>query len=97
MNKRYWFYNPKAKIIAQSLKENPEDWDYRNELNYSLEFKNTPFVIWVGNGWLFVEIIQPQNEKLGLFGRTHVWWNYLKWKKNRINLNDEIIKDILNK
>lgn len=81
-----WFerliLNPKAKVIARSIRDNPEGWSpyYLDGKVYTI--RNNNLAIWVANGWWFVGIYEPRTEKLGLLGRTLVWWEAkrLIWK-----------------
>lgn len=75
-----WIYNPKAKVIAKSMKNNPENWSHKH-FSYA---DGKPFTVknkkglevWVVNGWWFCSIHSPYEETLGLIGRTVVWFAY---------------------
>lgn len=75
-----WIYNPTAKKIAKSMKNNPEQWD-QNRYDVS---DGKPFTvenkmgleIWIANGWWYCSIYYPHRETFGLVGRTVVWVAY---------------------
>ncbi|HUH36692.1 MAG TPA: hypothetical protein VL027_01980 [Spongiibacteraceae bacterium] len=71
-----WILNPKAKAIAKLMRGQPGRW--RNEFSpisdvcYTLDCG--PLKVWMASGWWFVKIYRPKEEKLGVIGRTIVWW-----------------------
>lgn len=79
-----WFDNPKAKVIANSIRNNPEDWKPRLEPDYGVfTLDNGALRIWVANGCRYVCIYKPYREYLGLIGRERVWRAYKRMKRNR--------------
>lgn len=104
--KRYWFLNPKAKILAESIRNAPDRWfhDY-SEARNTITTSAQDLEIWVGNGWWFCAIYRPCGEKLGLFGRTLVWRAYRRWlrthgrqalviESNRSEVNYSAMRDL---
>lgn len=88
-----WMLNPKAITIADSMVSNPEEWEF-NWTGYTLSKGNLQ--IWVSNGWWFIEIYAPVEEKLGLVGRTLVWWEskkVIKFIKLQNSLENKTIID----
>lgn len=87
MKRRYWMLNPKAKVIVDSLRANPERWSLDQWPEpYTLigldQEGNRLLEVWVSNGWWFVSIWRPTKEHLGLIGRTLVWMEYRRWLKS---------------
>lgn len=71
-----WILNPKALAIARSIRDEPSKWEpsAANTINGKRHCLCCGRLeIWMGNGWWFVEIHSPCEEKLGLVGRTIVW------------------------
>lgn len=70
-----WILNPKAQVISELMRDDPEKWfGRRNMIDGCFHTLHCgDMQIWVGNGWWFVEIHRPVEEKLGLVGRTLVW------------------------
>ena len=73
--RRIW--NPKATVIARSIRNEPEKWERDFPTSFCL--CRSGLKIWLANGWWFCAIDKPQEEKLGLIGRTIVWIECKRW------------------
>lgn len=74
-----WIYNPRATPIVQSLMRRPDQWV---QGVYTISHESG-LEVWTANGYWFVGIQRPVQEKLGLVGRHRVAFAIAKWHRDR--------------
>lgn len=81
-----WICNPKAIKIANNMRQYPEKWvdawgEYGEFGKFRVVHVKSGISVWTGNGWWFCSIDKPNEEKLGVVGRTLVWSAFKHMRK----------------
>ena len=75
-------------ILARSMRETPEDWDY-DEGMYCVVHKTTKHEVWVGNGFWFYGLYAGPSGKyyFNFFEKIQFGRAYSRWMRERRRLH----------